>query len=210
MPRKRNPVGCATVPAAAMRHPGLVSVVLSAMIQEHEPGPGGWRAERETLPEAFLLTSGALSRTLKVIASLRVDTQLRGRAEAVRSPLPGHRRGTHRAADRGQGVESRRGRCERPRTGPGGLLRGRPSNRFQHYSQVCLPRVWRAPCFSAWMTFALHRFPGMGDCRSRLQVAELEMRRSLTRGRHELGRELRGLSPGRGGAKRRPGRACET
>jgi p-hydroxybenzoate 3-monooxygenase len=42
------------------------------------------------------------------------------------------------------------------------------------YSDACLPRVWRAQRFSAWMTSALHCLPEMDDYRSRLQVAELE------------------------------------
>jgi p-hydroxybenzoate 3-monooxygenase len=46
--------------------------------------------------------------------------------------------------------------------------------RLHDYSDVCLPRVWRAQRFSAWMTSALHCLPGMDDYRSRLQVAELE------------------------------------
>src|SRR5262249_18604015 len=73
MPQKRNPVGCATVLAAATRLPALVSVLLSAMTQEHERGLGGWQAEGETLPEAFLLTSGALSQMRSVVVGLRVD-----------------------------------------------------------------------------------------------------------------------------------------
>jgi p-hydroxybenzoate 3-monooxygenase len=42
------------------------------------------------------------------------------------------------------------------------------------YSVICLPRVWRAQRFSAWMTAALHRLPGMDDYQSRVQLAELE------------------------------------
>jgi p-hydroxybenzoate 3-monooxygenase len=47
-------------------------------------------------------------------------------------------------------------------------------DRLHEYSAACLPRVWRAQRFSAWMTSALHCFPGMDDYRSRMQVAELE------------------------------------
>src|SRR5262249_36048123 len=42
------------------------------------------------------------------------------------------------------------------------------------YSETCLPRVWRAQRFSAWMTSALPLLPGMDESRSRLQLAELE------------------------------------
>jgi 3-carboxy-cis,cis-muconate cycloisomerase len=75
MPQKRNPVGCATVLAAATRIPALVSALLSAMTQEHERGLGGWQAEWETVPEVFLLTSGALSQMRLVVTGLQVDAQ---------------------------------------------------------------------------------------------------------------------------------------
>jgi p-hydroxybenzoate 3-monooxygenase len=42
------------------------------------------------------------------------------------------------------------------------------------YSRICLPRVWRAQRFSAWMTAALHRLPGMDEFQGRMQLAELE------------------------------------
>ena len=41
MPHKRNPVGCATVLAAATRMPALASTLLSALPQEHERALGG-------------------------------------------------------------------------------------------------------------------------------------------------------------------------
>jgi p-hydroxybenzoate 3-monooxygenase len=42
------------------------------------------------------------------------------------------------------------------------------------YSATCLPRVWRAQRFSAWMTNVLHPLSGMDDYQRRMQVAELE------------------------------------
>ncbi len=45
MPHKRNPVRASRVLSAAIRAPGLVSTMLSAMPQEHERGLGGWQAE---------------------------------------------------------------------------------------------------------------------------------------------------------------------
>ncbi len=73
MPHKRNPIGCAAALSAAIRVPGLVSTMLSAMPQEHERGLGGWQAEWETLPEIFKLASGALTHMTAVIASLEVN-----------------------------------------------------------------------------------------------------------------------------------------
>jgi len=73
MPHKRNPVGCAVVLAAAAKVPALVSVMLGAMIQEHERGLGGWHAEWETLPEICMLTAGALEQTATMMEGLQVD-----------------------------------------------------------------------------------------------------------------------------------------
>jgi 3-carboxy-cis,cis-muconate cycloisomerase len=73
MPHKRNPVASAVILAAAARVPGLVSTMLSAMVQEHERGLGGWQAEWETLPEICLLAAGALSQTRSIMDGLVVD-----------------------------------------------------------------------------------------------------------------------------------------
>ena len=73
LPHKRNPVSCAVVLAAAQRVPALVSVMLAAMVQEHERGLGGWHAEWETLPEICTLTAGALAHTIRTVEGLDVD-----------------------------------------------------------------------------------------------------------------------------------------
>jgi len=75
LPHKRNPVGCAVILAAAVRVPGLVSAMLSAMVQEHERGLGGWHAEWETLPEIFLLAAGALSHMTQIVQGLEVHEE---------------------------------------------------------------------------------------------------------------------------------------
>jgi 3-carboxy-cis,cis-muconate cycloisomerase len=72
LPHKRNPVGSAVVLAAAIRVPALVSVMLTAMVQEHERGLGGWHAEWETLPEIFLLAAGALAHMAHVVDGLEI------------------------------------------------------------------------------------------------------------------------------------------
>jgi 3-carboxy-cis,cis-muconate cycloisomerase len=73
MPHKRNPVGCAAVLAAAIRVPGLVSVMLTAMVQGHERGLGDWHAEWETLPEICCLAAGALAQLVQVLDGLELD-----------------------------------------------------------------------------------------------------------------------------------------
>ena len=73
MPHKRNPVSAAVVLSAAARVPGLVSTMLSAMVQEDERGLGNWHAEWETLPEIFRLTGGALHQMATIVSHLEVD-----------------------------------------------------------------------------------------------------------------------------------------
>jgi 3-carboxy-cis,cis-muconate cycloisomerase len=73
MPQKRNPVTCAILLAAAQRVPGLVSTMLSSMIQEQERGLGGWQAEWETLPELVWLSAGALYHLAEMLPGLQVD-----------------------------------------------------------------------------------------------------------------------------------------
>lgn len=73
MPHKRNPVGSAVALAAAIRVPALVSVMLAAMVQEHERGMGNWHAEWETLPEICTLAAGALGHVTQMLEGLDID-----------------------------------------------------------------------------------------------------------------------------------------
>jgi 3-carboxy-cis,cis-muconate cycloisomerase len=73
MPHKRNPVASAVILSAAMRVPGLVSTMLSTMVQEDERGLGGWHAEWETLPEIVSLTAAAAHRLSSVVPNLEID-----------------------------------------------------------------------------------------------------------------------------------------
>jgi 3-carboxy-cis,cis-muconate cycloisomerase len=85
MPHKRNPIACAAVLAAAIRAPNLVATLIAAMPQEHERGLGGWHAEWETLPQLFLLTSGALRHMADTIEGLALDpARMRTNLEATR------------------------------------------------------------------------------------------------------------------------------
>jgi 3-carboxy-cis,cis-muconate cycloisomerase len=73
LPHKRNPVTCAVVLAAAIRVPGLVSTILSAMVQEEQRGLGGWHAEWETMPELIGIAGGALHHLADTIDGLEID-----------------------------------------------------------------------------------------------------------------------------------------
>jgi 3-carboxy-cis,cis-muconate cycloisomerase len=84
MPHKRNPVSAAVVLSAATRVPGLVSTMLSAMVQEDERGLGNWQAEWETLPEIFRLTAGAIHQMATIVPHLEVDAaRMRHNLEAT-------------------------------------------------------------------------------------------------------------------------------
>jgi 3-carboxy-cis,cis-muconate cycloisomerase len=122
LPQKKNPVGCGVILAAATRAPGLVSTMLSAMVQEHERGLGGWQAEWETLPEICMLAAGALSHLVQVLDGLEIYEDAMARnlkvthgllmAEAVTMALakqigkmPAHQlieRASHRALGSGE------------------------------------------------------------------------------------------------------------
>jgi 3-carboxy-cis,cis-muconate cycloisomerase len=85
MPHKRNPVASAVVLSAAVRVPGLVSAMLTAMAQEYERGLGGWHAEWETLPEIVSLSAGALHHMAELVPKLEIDTErMRENLESTR------------------------------------------------------------------------------------------------------------------------------
>jgi 3-carboxy-cis,cis-muconate cycloisomerase len=75
MPHKRNPVTCEVVLAAAYRVPGLTSIMLAAMPQEHERSLGGWQAEWQTLPDIVRLSAGALHHMTEAVEGLEVDPE---------------------------------------------------------------------------------------------------------------------------------------
>jgi 3-carboxy-cis,cis-muconate cycloisomerase len=78
MPHKRNPVACAMILASAIRVPGLVAAMLSAMLQEDERALGAWHAEWETLPEIVCLTAGAMHHLANVAPRLEIDVRRMG------------------------------------------------------------------------------------------------------------------------------------
>jgi len=74
MPHKQNPVRAVTAITAALRAPGLVSTMLSAMPQEHERAAGGWQAEWLTLAELIAITRQSAEAIAAALGDLRVDT----------------------------------------------------------------------------------------------------------------------------------------
>jgi 3-carboxy-cis,cis-muconate cycloisomerase len=73
LPHKRNPVQTTAIIAIAHRTPGLVSTMLSAGLQEHERGVGGWHAEWDTMRELMTLTGAAALHMQTLLEGLEVD-----------------------------------------------------------------------------------------------------------------------------------------
>jgi 3-carboxy-cis,cis-muconate cycloisomerase len=75
LPHKRNPVQSVAIISIATRTPGLVATMLSAGLQEHERGVGGWHAEWDTMRELLLLTGAAALHMQTMLEGLEVDTE---------------------------------------------------------------------------------------------------------------------------------------
>jgi 3-carboxy-cis,cis-muconate cycloisomerase len=73
MPQKRNPIASEYILAAARSVQGLVPVMLGAMAQDHERATGPWQAEALVIPQAFVLTHGALLHTRAIAEGMVVD-----------------------------------------------------------------------------------------------------------------------------------------
>ena len=75
MPNKRNPTACVLALAAASRVPGLVASFLSAMVQEHERGVGGWQAEWPIVGAVIQSTGVAIASMAEVAEGLSVGPE---------------------------------------------------------------------------------------------------------------------------------------
>jgi 3-carboxy-cis,cis-muconate cycloisomerase len=73
MPQKRNPIASEYILAASRAVQGLVPVMQGAMAQDHERATGPWQAEALVLPQAFVLTHGALLHAQAIAEGLVVD-----------------------------------------------------------------------------------------------------------------------------------------
>lgn len=84
MPHKLNPIGSALTLAAAHRVPGEVAAFLSAMVQEHERGVGGWQAEWPIVASVIQATGLAAASMAEVVEGLSVDpARMRANIEAT-------------------------------------------------------------------------------------------------------------------------------
>ena len=75
MPQKRNPIASEYVLAAARTVQALVPVMQGAMAQDHERATGPWQAEILALPQAFVLTHGALLHARATAEGMVVDPE---------------------------------------------------------------------------------------------------------------------------------------
>ena len=73
MPQKRNPIASEYILAAARTVHALVPVMLGAMAADHERATGPWQAELLALPQAFVLTHGALLHAAAIAEGMVVD-----------------------------------------------------------------------------------------------------------------------------------------
>ena len=73
MPQKRNPIASEYILAQARVVQALVPVMQGAMAQDHERATGPWQAELLALPQAFVLTHGAVQHALTIARGMVVD-----------------------------------------------------------------------------------------------------------------------------------------
>ena len=74
MPQKRNPVSSLYIHATAALVRQNAAALLEAAVADHERSTGPWQIEWIALPEIFLLASGALAQSRKLLDGLEVDT----------------------------------------------------------------------------------------------------------------------------------------
>jgi 3-carboxy-cis,cis-muconate cycloisomerase len=73
MPQKRNPIASEYILAATRTVHALVPVMLGAMAADHERATGPWQAELLALPQAFVLTHGALQHGRAIAEGMVID-----------------------------------------------------------------------------------------------------------------------------------------
>jgi 3-carboxy-cis,cis-muconate cycloisomerase len=88
LPHKRNPVAAISAVASAMRAPGLVAALLSAMAHEHERAAGPWHAEWRPLCELLEAVGSAAAWLRDCLEHLEVDAaRMRANLELTHGAL---------------------------------------------------------------------------------------------------------------------------
>ncbi|MDQ6712962.1 MAG: 3-carboxy-cis,cis-muconate cycloisomerase [Candidatus Dormibacteraeota bacterium] len=75
LPQKHNPVDAIEILAAVRGINAQVSVLLGAMVQEHERAAGAWQAEWPAFAETLRLAGGTVFRLASLLAGLQVDPE---------------------------------------------------------------------------------------------------------------------------------------
>jgi 3-carboxy-cis,cis-muconate cycloisomerase len=75
MPQKRNPISCLYIHSTVALVRQHVAALLEAAVADHERSTGPWEIEWISLPEIFLLSSGALAQTRLLVEGLEVDAE---------------------------------------------------------------------------------------------------------------------------------------
>src|SRR6202045_481795 len=73
MPQKRNPISSLYIHSTVALVRQHVAALLEAAVADHERATGPWEIEWISLPEIFLLASGALAQTRLMLSGLEVD-----------------------------------------------------------------------------------------------------------------------------------------
>ena len=73
MPQKRNPISSEYILAGARGVQALVPLMQGAMAQDHERATGPWQAEALAIPQAFVLTHGALLHARTIAEGMTVN-----------------------------------------------------------------------------------------------------------------------------------------
>ena len=75
MPQKRNPIASEYILAAARTVHALMPVMFGAMAADQERATGPWQAELLALPQAFVLTHGALQHAGAIAEGMVIDAE---------------------------------------------------------------------------------------------------------------------------------------
>ena len=75
MPQKRNPISCELILAAGKLVRQHAALALDAMVADFERATGPWHVEWAILPEAFILTAGALAQPKFMLGGLEVFSE---------------------------------------------------------------------------------------------------------------------------------------
>lgn len=73
LPHKKNPIAAISALACAERAPGLVSTLLTAMIQEHERAAGAWHSEWRPFTDLLVAVGSAAAWLRESLEHLEVD-----------------------------------------------------------------------------------------------------------------------------------------